>query len=96
MGLKKPAEVPSDDNRNTIEVICSDKLNNKLSNKPDADLAEVVQAWRAIRADSVGDPGDRADLNRQTGGAVMRTQNFKPAGAKNPPPGAARRLLGPL
>ena len=42
---KKPAEVPTDDSTNTIKETCSDKLNNKLSNKPDADLAEVVQAW---------------------------------------------------
>ena len=35
----------TDDNPNTIEVTCSDKLDNKLSNKPDSDLAEIAEAW---------------------------------------------------
>jgi len=42
---KKPAEVPDDDSPSTIEVTRSDKLDNKLSNKPDPDLAEIVAAW---------------------------------------------------
>ena len=50
---KKPAKVPTGDSRNTIRVTRSDKLNNKLSNKPD-ELAEVVSVWpelpKAIRS----------------------------------------------
>jgi hypothetical protein len=44
--------VPSDDRPDTIEERRSDKLDNKLSNKPkgeatevDAELTAVVQAW---------------------------------------------------
>jgi len=37
--------VPTDDSTNTIEVTRSDKLDSKLSNKSDADLSEVVEAW---------------------------------------------------
>ncbi len=41
---KKPSKVPTDDSRSTIEVTRSDKLNNKLSDKPD-ELAEIVNTW---------------------------------------------------
>ncbi len=41
---KNPVNVPTDDSRSTIEVTRSDKLDNKLSNKPD-ELAEVVEVW---------------------------------------------------
>jgi len=37
----KPVEVPADDSVNRIEVTHSDKL----SNKPDSDLAEIIAAW---------------------------------------------------
>jgi hypothetical protein len=40
----KPSKVPTDDSPGTMNVRCSDKLDNKLSNKPD-ELAEVVKAW---------------------------------------------------
>ncbi len=39
------SQVPADDSTNTANVLNSDKLDNKLSNKPDADLSEVVEAW---------------------------------------------------
>ena len=45
---KKVAKVPTDDRSSTKKVTCSDKLNNKLSNKPakhDTDLALVLEAW---------------------------------------------------
>ncbi len=43
----KPAKVPTDDSTNTMNVRCSDKLDNKLSDKPetDPDLTLVVKAW---------------------------------------------------
>jgi hypothetical protein len=39
--------VPIDDSTNTIEVTRSDKLDNKLSNKPETDLelTLLVEAW---------------------------------------------------
>ena len=43
--LKKPPELPTDDSTNTIKVTRSDKLDNKLSNKPDPDLSEIIAAW---------------------------------------------------
>ena len=42
---KKPSKVPTDDSTNTIEVTRSDKLDNKLSNKPDSNVAEIIAAW---------------------------------------------------
>jgi len=46
----RPAKVPSNDSTYTIKVTRSDKLDNKLSNKPD-DLAEVVNAWTELPSD---------------------------------------------
>jgi hypothetical protein len=43
-----PAKVPTADSTNTIDVRNSNKLNNKLSNKPtqqDTDLVEIVAVW---------------------------------------------------
>jgi hypothetical protein len=39
--------VPIDDSTNTIEVTRSDKLDNKLSNKPETDLelTLLVEVW---------------------------------------------------
>jgi hypothetical protein len=44
---KTPAKVPVDDSTSTKNVRCSDKQNNKLSNKQamDPDLTLVVEAW---------------------------------------------------
>ncbi|TKJ35536.1 MAG: hypothetical protein CEE38_15305 [Planctomycetes bacterium B3_Pla] len=44
---KKPAKVPTDDSPGTMNVRCSDKLDNKLSDKPetDPDLTVVAEAW---------------------------------------------------
>ena len=46
-GPQSPSEVPTDDSTNTIKVTSSDKLDNKLSNKPtkDTDLAEIIEVW---------------------------------------------------
>jgi len=44
------AKVPSGDRPDTIRERCSDKLDNKLSNKPDAELDAVVQLPDAIRS----------------------------------------------
>ena len=46
-GPQSPSEVPTDDSTSTNDVRCSDKLDNKLSNKPtmDVDLKLVVEAW---------------------------------------------------
>jgi hypothetical protein len=41
-----PVEVPADDSPNTIEVTTSDKLDNK----PDSDLSEIVAAWPELPA----------------------------------------------
>jgi len=37
--------VPTDDSPNTVNVRCSDKWNDKLSDKPDGDLVEIVAVW---------------------------------------------------
>jgi hypothetical protein len=37
--------VPSEDKPNTIEERSSDKLDNKLSDKSEAELAQIVAAW---------------------------------------------------
>ena len=37
--------MPSGDSPDTIEERCSNKLDNKLSNKPDAELEMVVDSW---------------------------------------------------
>jgi hypothetical protein len=44
---KKPSKVPTDDSTDTIKVTRSDKLNNKLSNKPD-ELAEIISTWPKV------------------------------------------------
>jgi hypothetical protein len=49
---KKPSKVPTDDSTDTIKVTRSDKLNNKLSDKPD-ELAEIVSTWRKYPKQSV-------------------------------------------
>ena len=49
-----PSKVSVDDSTNTANVPNSDKLNNKLSNKPkklDTDLAEIVQTWPRLPKD---------------------------------------------
>jgi hypothetical protein len=38
------AKVPADDSTNTANVHNSNKLNNKLDNKPHTELKEIVQA----------------------------------------------------
>jgi len=42
--------VPTDDSTSTKNVRCSDKLDNKLSNKPetDPDLTLVIEAWSQL------------------------------------------------
>jgi len=42
--------VPSDDSTSIKNVRCSDKLDNKLSNKPetDPDLTLVIEAWSQL------------------------------------------------
>ncbi|MHC4509700.1 MAG: hypothetical protein ACYTAO_12195, partial [Planctomycetota bacterium] len=47
---KNRSEVPSDANPGTMNVRCSDKLDNKQNNKPaaDPDLAVVVEAWPGL------------------------------------------------
>ena len=48
---KKVVKVPTDDSPYTKKVTCSDKLNDKLSNKPtesDTDLAGVIEAWPTL------------------------------------------------
>ena len=50
---KKPPKVPTDDRSSTNKVTCSDKLDDKLSNKLTADpeFAEIVNAWPELPND---------------------------------------------
>ena len=45
--VDKPSKVPTDDSTDIKNVSCSDKLDNKLSNKPETnpELTEIIAAW---------------------------------------------------
>jgi len=66
MGLFKMIIIASLCPRYIIEVTRSDKLDNKLSNKPDADLSEVVEAWPEgiTRSNAFSDCSDCQGLSR--------------------------------
>ncbi len=50
LAQNKPSKVPTADKANSIDVPNSDKLNNKLSDKP-VDLALVAKAWPQLPED---------------------------------------------